>query len=244
MGTNPFQYKEPMYISIELDLVIIITMSILVIVVNRKFLKDMKDDARKSSASLIRDVMTSRTKAFMVVVPGFKLLNWSLTLDYRFPDCFYETLCYEQYIAIFFQFYFGFDSFIISLMRYFFIVYNETALLLGKQRMKKFFYFSSIIVPLIMTVLHACTLPVPPSVHIIAQKTCHEYLEVSYNISCQTDLIGNTDNCAPILPMVLKQIPIVVTKNLGIAVKSIYIIICSNVMEGILYWRTFKIIRE
>ena len=244
MGTNPFQYKEPMYISIELDLVIIITMSILVIVVNRKFLKDMKDDARKSSASLIRDVMTSRTKAFMVVVPGFKLLNWSLTLDYRFPDWFYEALCYEQYIAIFFQFYFGFDSFIISLMRYFFIVYNETALLLGKQRMKKFFYFSSIMVPLIMTVLHACTLPVPPSVHSIAQKTCHEYLEVSYNISCQTDLIGNTDNCAPILPMVLKQIPIVVTKNLGIAVKSIYIIICSNVMEGILYWRTFKIIRE
>ena len=86
MGTNPFQYKEPMYVSPELDPVVIITMSMLVIVVNQKFLKDMKDDGRKSS-SLIRDVMTSRTKTFIVAVPGFMLLHWSLTLDYRFPDC-------------------------------------------------------------------------------------------------------------------------------------------------------------
>ena len=244
MRTNPFQYKEPMYLWPEIDLVVILTMSILVIVVNRKFLKDMKDDERKSSSSLIRDVMTSRTKAFIVAVPGFMLLHWSLTLDYRFPDWFYQALCYEQYIATFFRFYFGFDSLIISSMRYFFIVYNETVLLLGKQRMKKFFYFSSIMVPLIMTVLHACTLPVPPSVYSIAQKTCHKYLEVSYNITCQTNQTGITDNCAPILPMVLKHIPTVVTQNVGIIIKLIYIIICSNLMEGILYWRTFKVIRE
>ena len=243
MGKNPFQYESPMYISPELDLVVIITMSILVTLVNRKFLKDMKDDGRKSS-SLIRSVMTSRTKAFIVAVPGFMLLHWSLTLNYRFPDWFYQALCYEQYIATFFRFYFGFDSLIISFMRYFFIVYNKTALLLGKERMKKFFYFSSIMVPLIMTVLHACTLPVPPSVYSIAQKTCHRYLEVSYNITCQADLIGNTDNCAPILLVVNKQIPTMITQHVGIIVKLVYILICSNIMEGILYWRTFKMIRE
>ena len=101
-------------------------------------------------------------------------------------------------------------------MRYFFIVHNEKALLLGKERVKKIFYFISIMVPLIMTVLHACTLPVPPSVYSIAHKTCHIYLKASYNITCQTDLIGNTDNCAPILPFVLQQIPTVVTKNVGL----------------------------
>ena len=87
VGKNPFQYESPMYISPELDLVVIITMSILVTLVNRKFLKDMKDDGRKSS-SLIRSVMTSRTKAFIVAVPGFMLLHWSLTLNYRFPEWF------------------------------------------------------------------------------------------------------------------------------------------------------------
>ena len=235
MGTNPFQYKEPMYISPELDLYVIIMMSMLVIVVNRKFLKDMKDDGGKSSASLIRGVMSSRTKVFIVAVPGFMILHWSLTLNYRFTDWFYQALCYEQYIATFFRFYYGFDSLIIASMRYFYIVHNKTALLLGKQRMKKFFYFSSFMIPLIMTVLHACTLPVPPSVYSIAQKTCHRYLEVSYNITCQTDLIGNTDDCAPILPMVLKQIPTVVTQNVGTIVKAIYILICSNISEGILY---------
>ena len=240
MDTNPFQYKEPMYFSPELDLVVIMTISMLVILVNRKLLKDMKEDP---SPSLIQDIMTSITKAIIVAVPGIMLLQWSLTLDYRFPDWFYQALCYEQYNAIFWRFYFAFNSLVISSMRYFYIVYNETALLLGKERVKKFFYCISITVPLMMTVLHAFTLPVPPSVYSIAQKTCHKYLAVSYNMTCQ-DQNGIADNCAPILSIVYKRIPTVVAKNVGIIVQLVYIIICSNIVEGILYWRTFKMIRE
>ena len=229
-----------MYISQELDLVIIMTVSMLVVVVNRKLLKDMKEDP---SPSLIQDIMTSITKAIIVAVPGIMLLQWSLTLNYRFPDWFYLALCYEQYNAIFWRFYFAFHSLIISSMRYFFIVYNEKALLLGKERVKKFFYFISIMLPLIMTVLHACTLPVPPSVYSIAQKTCHKYLTITYNMTCQ-DQSGITDHCAPILPIVLKYIPTVARQNIGIIVQLVYIIICSNIVEGILYWKTFKLIRE
>ena len=240
MDTNPFQYKEPMYFSPELDLVVIMTISMLVILVNRKLLKDMKEDP---TPSLIQDIMTSITKAIIVAVPGIMLLQWSLTLDYRFPDWFYQALCYEQYNAIFWRFYFAFNSLVISSMRYFYIVYNETALLLGKERVKKFFYCISITVPLMMTILHAFTLPVPPSVYSIAQKTCHKYLAVSYNMTCQ-DQNGIADNCAPILSIVYKRIPTVVAKNVGIIVQLVYIIICSNIVEGILYWRTFKMIQE
>ena len=136
--------------------------------------------------------MTSRTKLIILVVPACMLLHWSLTLNYRFPEWFYQALCYEQYNAMFWRFYFGFTSFIISSMRYFFIVYNETALLLGKQRVKKFFEFLSIMVPLIMTVLHACTLPVPPTAYNIAHKTCHKFFEVSQNITLVTPTLVRT----------------------------------------------------
>ena len=240
---NPFQYKEPMYFSIEVDLLIIVTISILGTQVNRKFLKDMKDDERKGSSSLIQNIMTTRTKLMMLVVPAFMLLHWSLTLSYLFPEWFYQVLCYEQYNSMFWRFYFGFTSLIISLMRYFFIVHNENALLLGKQRVKKFFEFLSIMVPLIMTVLHACTLPVPPTAYNIAHKVCHKFLEVSHNMTCEGQN-GITDSCAPILPIVLEQIPTIATNSLGTFVKMMYIIMCSNIVEGILYWKTFKMIRE
>ena len=101
-------------------------------------------------------------------------------------------------------------SLIIASMRYFFIVHNEMALLLGKQRMKRIFELLNVMVPLGMTVSHACTLPVPPSAYNTAQKTCYEFLEVSHNMTCR-DSNGITDNCAPILPIVIERIPTVVT---------------------------------
>ena len=240
---NPYQYKEPLYFSTELDFVIIIIISILGILINQKFLNDMKDDSRKSSPSLIDDVMVSRTKSRMIVLPAYMLLNWSLTLSYQFPDWFYQALCYEQYNGMFWRFYFNVSSLIISLIRYFFIVYNEKVLMLGKQRVKNFFYFLSVVIPLIMTILHACTLPVPPSAHNNAHKTCHKYLEVSYNMTCG-DQNGISDNCAPIQSIVIERIPQAVTKVVGIIVKLMYLMMCSNILEGVLYWRTFKLIRE
>ena len=238
-----FQYKKPLYLSNEVDFIIIMSQAIIGTLVNRKLLKDMKDDERKSSPSLIQNIMAFRTKSIMIVVPTFALLHWSLTLNYHFPDLFYQALCYEQYNAIFWRFYFGFTSLIISFMRYFFIVYNEKAVLLGKERIKKFFELISVMVPFIMTVLHACTLSVPPSVRNTAHKTCHEFLEVSHNMTC-LDQTGTMDLCAPILEMVIERIPTSVTKFVGIFVNSMYIIMCSNILDGILYWRIFKMIRE
>ena len=91
---KPFQYKEPLYFTNELDFVIILSQAIVGTLVNRKLLKDMKDDERNSSPSLIQNVMAFRTKSIMIVIPTFSLLHWSLTLNYRFPDLFYQTLCY------------------------------------------------------------------------------------------------------------------------------------------------------
>ena len=58
------------------------------------------------------------------------------------------------------------------------------------------------------------------------------------------DLDGITDRCAPILSIVLEKIPKIVADVVGNIVKIMYIIMCSNIVEGILYWRTFKMIRE
>ena len=149
----------------------------------------------------------------------------------------------EKYNGMFWRFYFNVSSLIISLMRYFFIVYNEKVLFFGKQRVKNFFYFLGVVIPLIMTILHACTLPVPPSAHNNAHKTCQKYLELSYNMTCR-DGNGISDNCAPILSIVIEIIPQATIKVVGFIVKLMYIIMCSNILEGILYWKTFKLIRE
>ena len=187
--------------------------------------------------------MTARTKAIMVVIPSQFLLNMSLTLDVQFPEWFYLGLCYEQYNSMFWRSYFGFTSFLISLMRYMFIVYNQQIMKIGKATVKNVFYVLSIGLPAIMTVLHACALPVPPSAHNTAHRTCHKFLQKTYNMTCGDDE-GVKDDCTPILTFILDYVPSDITHLIGVTVKVLYIIMCANVIEGILYWKTFKTIRE
>ena len=53
---------------------------------------------------------------------------------------------------------------------------------------------------------------------------------------------GIMDNDAPILPIVIERIPTAVANVVGIIEKIMYIIMCPNILEGILYWRISRMI--
>ena len=245
---NSFHYQNPMYVSALADFLILFHVWGLIILVNRKYLKDMKDDTRYRSPgtapSLINDVMTTRTKAAMIVGTLGPLSNWFFTLDYYLPESFYQLLLpYYQYQLTFFRFYFPFTTLIVPLMRYVFIVHNRRVREFGKEKLKKLIYYCSIWVPMMMTVLHAFTIPVPRQTFDITLETSYKFLEKSYNITCG-DAMGVKDDCAPILSFVHQHISKDVTKIVGIGVKIFYAIVCSRIVAGILYWKTFQTIRE
>ena len=244
---NSFHYPEPMYVSTEIDFVILLALTILILLVNGKYLKDMKEDTRYSlpgtAPCLINDVMIARSKAIMILVPITPFSNWFFTLDYYLPEAFYKLLCYYQYPLTFVRFYFAITSFIISLMRYVFIVHHRQVLKFGKNTAKKIFYHSSIWIPMLMTVLHAFTLPVPRQGYDITLETAYKFLEQSHNMTCG-DPMGIKDDCAPILSLVHQYVPKETTRLIGIGVKIVWVIMCLNIVDGILYWKTFKTIRE
>ena len=69
---DSFHYQDPMYVSTLADFIILFNVWALMILVNGKYLKDMRDDTRYRSPgtapSLINDVMTTRTIATMILV--------------------------------------------------------------------------------------------------------------------------------------------------------------------------------
>ena len=230
-----------LYISPSIDFVIIVIVSLLIILVNSKYLSNMREESK--NAQVIQDVMIARTKLAMVAAPFYLFLNWFLTLDCFLPDWFLKLLCYDQYMNMFNRFYLASHSLTISSMRYVFIVHNESVLFFGKDLAKKVFYKLSIGAPLVLTILHACTFPVPPTAYNPPQKLCQRFMESSYNVTCG-DVDGIKDDCAPILSFVLQYIPSEITQAVGIFVKIIFVILCSNLLEGILYWKTFGFINE
>ena len=244
---NSFDYEEPRYVSSEVDFLIPLTIGALVVLVNGKYLKDMSDDARYrlpgTAPSLIHDVMTSRTKAAIIIIPLMSFFNWFFTLNYNLPDWFYLLLPYYQYPLTFIRFYFQFTSFIISLMRYVFIVHQQKVMTFGKNKAKRIFYQLSIWIPILMSVLHACTIPIPRSGYDITLETTYKYLETSYNMTCG-DPMGIKDDCSPILSFTQQHVSKDITKPIGIAVKIFFAVMCFNFVDGILYWKTFKAIKE
>ena len=244
---DSFHYQGPMYVSPGVDFMILLSLATSILLVNGKYLKDMKEDTRYrlpgTAPGLINEIMISRSKVVMILVPLTPLSNWFFTLDYYLPDSFYQLLCYYQYPLTFYRFYFAFTSFIISLMRYVFIVHHQQVLRFGKIAARKLFYHSSIWIPMLMTALHACTLPVPRQSFDITLETSYRFLEKSYNMTCG-DPMGIKDDCAPILSFIHQYVSKETTKLVGVGVKIFYAIMCLNIIDGILYWKTFKLIRE
>ena len=242
-----FFKSEPLYYSCGVDLIIITTISVLIVAINSKYLKDMNEDDKTrppgTPPCLISDVMRTRTKLGMIQTPFYYYLSWILIQQFKLPDWFYHTICNtEPYYRLFAHFYFSSTSLIISLMRYIFIVHNRKVLEFGKEKAKKMFYCFSVGIPLLLGALHAATIPTPPASYNVAHRVCNAFHETSYNMTCGVN--GIKDDCNPILTFVLQHVPSYLTFGIGILVKLIYILTIANVLDGILYFKTFKKIRE
>ena len=242
-----FFNQEPLYFSCGVDLIIITTISVLIVAINSKYLRDMNEDDKTrppgTPPCLISDVMRTRTKIGMIQTPFYYWLAWILIQGFDLPDWFYHALCNtEPYFRLFSFFYFSSTSLIISLMRYVFIVHNQKVLEFGKETAKRMFYYFSVGVPMLLGALHAATIPMPPASYNVAHRVCNAFHETSYNMTC--GVTGLKDDCNPVLTLVLQHVPSYLTSGIGILVKLIYILICTNFLDGLLYFKTFKMIRE
>ena len=179
----------------------------------------------------------------MVLSPYYYALVWFLSQGFYLPAWFYPLLCYDQYLLTFQRFFYPLTSLIIAVMRYTFIAHNTKVLDFGKDKAKKLAHYGSVIIPIVFTALHAFTLPVPPSGYNLPHRICIDFLETSYNMTCG-DTNGVKDDCAPILSVVQPYTNLYVTKVIGIFVKVFYVFCCLNILDGILYWKPFKLIHE
>ena len=238
---------EPMYISSMVDLLIILVVSFVGVTVNWKFLKDMKEDDRMrppgTNECLIKDVLDTFTKVVMIVSPFYLFFFWFLNEEYEITPWFQYLLCYEQYISSTFRLYWAFNSLVIATMRYTYIVHNERVLQFGKDRAKFIFYIGSILIPVVLGALNAVFVQTPTNIHNPAQSICIDYYLDLLNITLKdsNDILGFG---SPILCVVYLYIPVDIVRYVHATLAVIGLLLFSNVIEGILYWKTFGEIRR
>ena len=219
--------------------------------VNWKYLKDMNNDYKarepKSTGNVIKRVVCTQTKIQIVFVPVALISAWIVHQDFELPVWFQYSMCYRIYVIEGLRIYVGFTSLVIASMRYTFVVHQDGVLQYGVEQWKTLFYRGSILIPLVIEILRACTFPRAGFLQELKVKSpnsiCLEPIWESHNI---TDLKVNLGKrgVSPIYYFVHHYASEDITHYISKFVQLLSLCIMSNVMEGILYWRTFSYIKR
>ena len=236
------EFDDPEYVGSILDLLCIIVVSLSGILVNWKFLRNLREDDKNrgpnSNGILIRDVMETQTKTLMVAWPIMSIFFWVLREDVEFPAWTHYSFCYVKLVTHTFRIYFAFNSLVVAVMRYTVIVHQDSVFLFGIEKVKRLFYYGSIITPVMISILKECTLP------IFWRGKAYSICIDSYGNMTNTGENMSGNFSSPIYFFVNQYVSTEITYYIGILVKISLWVILGNIVEGVLYWRTFAYIRR
>ena len=238
-----------MYFSSIARLIVSVLISLLGILINIKYLKDMRDEDRNrgpnSNGLLTKRVMTTYTITLMIFVPASLILHCVLTEEFELPRWFLHSLCYQAYIWQGIRIYLAFNSLVVAAMRYLFVVHDNDILQFGMEKAKRLFYYGSIAIPIMIEIILACTVPmsITPMSNLETAVICTS----SYQKPNSRTYLNSTpthDFDLPIHSFVNQYISSDILYYLRGFVFVLLVIVFGNVAEGILYWKTFAKIQR
>ena len=233
---------EPIYLHSHIDPIIISLIMICGILVNWKFLNNMKDDDRErgpnSNGLLIRDIMGTHAKTQMIAWPTLWVIFWMLHVDVPFPDWLQPCFCYIKLFAYIFRIYFAFNSLAVAAMRYIFIVHNSCITSFGIIKTKTILYYGSLFVPLMIAIMSECTIDVPADLGGKAFDLCQHS---KHNDPMSSNFTGNASKTfsSPIFILFHRYVPNNAVYLFGLFTKVCLWIIFGNLLEGVFFWKTF-----
>ena len=229
------------------DLILCILISVLGILINVKFLKNMKDEERNlgtnSTGLLVRRVMTTYTITLIVSIPIELIFSWFLYENFELPTWFQYSLCYGIYFIQGLRIYFAFNSLVVAAMRYSFVVHHNAILRFGKEKAKTLFYYGSLAIPIMIEILAALSTPKHEIQAFAIRSICNESYQDSYSRTGLNVTITQ-DFSLPVYNFVHHYISADITYYVRIFLQLLFVMVFSNVVEGVLYYKTFKKIKR
>ena len=154
-------------------------------------------------------------------------------------------ICYPgTIIYIYVTYLVFFHSFVVSLMKYIFIVHHLKTREFGKEKMQKVFFMVNIIHPLVLAILTTLAYDFEANEHIVTCFGLKEQMLEVYNTSsgalektflCKLGRMGNEDEALPWFYI----------KQSFCAVKMIWVLVLStNIPEAYLYFKVFRTMRR
>ena len=258
---------ETLYPSSYLELILFIVVSLCCLIINAKVVKDLDEDdnmsrRRNGNGIAMKYAMETYSKTSMWFVPMLLISTWIINRNWAFPSWFSYLSCYAKYFFPALTIYLGFTSLVIATMRYTFTVHHRWVLSYGYEKTKRAFYILSIALPLTLSFIIWCT---AESLHGASispwQLRCIDYYCQAMNHTNAENTTRIPENysipclqreptplppyfTSPIYSFVSRYAPRDITHGIEIFARIVMYIALSNVLEGFLYWKTFRYMKR
>ena len=232
------------------DFILCIACSLLGLLACWRFLYVLRRDEQarlrrgEREGMLVKEIMTTFTIIQMIFYPQLLITKWYINAGFPLPAWTWHWFCYYRSYKFTLRTYLGFNSLVVAVMRFAYIFHNERVVEFGKERTKKMIYWLSILIPLILGVGFDSVWASKPSARQPYFSVCLKSYEMVTNSSTTEHSINITSFHSPAYAFVHEYIPTSITNIVAIIVELLGVVIFSNLLEGLIYWKLFSNIRR
>ena len=210
-------YFVPLVISVNLFIIILLALGVMV---GLRLYRNIKNEKHKEQGKVIQRIMKTYAVVqcimwpFIIICMGLLRIN-KVLINFLPPSFERHAISMLRSLFGLLRNYVGFNSLIIAICRYCFIVFDQTTSAFGIHRARKALVCGSFAIPMLMTVLSAATVPMAHGW--IALWTAEDAFQ------------------SPIYELVHSLLPKSVTYGIALFAMSLRAIIFSNIGEGFIY---------
>ena len=222
-----------------------VIVSSLGVIVNRKLYYNIKNEEHQEKGKVIQRIL----KTYSIV----QCISWPLIITIAFVlkankdifDVLPESLLRNSIVILrviytFTNCYTGFNSLILAITRYTFIVYDARAEVIGIIRLRKFFIFASLGLPIFLAFLNDAVTPIEDTW--ISRFTPH--YNYSFSISALNNVTSNETATSifgqsPLFSIIHELIPTIIISGMEIICLLMIFLTFSNVVEGFIYFHIY-----
>ena len=240
-------------VPIAILLVFFILWSISGVVIGKNFYSKVKNEEQQERGKVIQRIMKTYALVQCICWPLFGGLAFLLYLNKTVMTIFPPVLIRPAIILSRFTFtvfrtYIGFNSLVIAICRYSFVVLENQALEIGIKRLRKAFLVSSVSIPIFIALLNEASIPTEIVwLCLFAPRINQTILMPDENelggILCTKSNVGQVGE-SPVYSLFHGYLPEYFDIGMEICAKVLIWLIFLNVLEGFMYIHTFSYMRR
>ena len=221
------------------------------IVVNLKFLRNLSHDRHNipvgKDGNLLEPHMTIYANCQTILWPLILIFTWTIKGEFLNLTAFPTWCCLVLYFIIrTFRTYLACNSIVSAFIRLSFVVYEAEVIQFGKDRIKKFFLFGSMLIPLFISILLSFVSANIFNLSNLATVTqSSEFSEPAYNSTVLSKELNINQTCRhPFYTFSINHLPIWLVSSVYYICIAILVAMLSNIVEGFVYCTIFSYVRR